>query len=131
MSGVLFTLSPVLFPPNEDSLNRRFDLFLRRQITRKQRPKARAAAPRLATTTPAICGLVSTGVGPATAEVDAAAAVTFVFVEEGDDVVGMVDGVFVVERAEECREDKLVIVVIVDLDRDAALDAEVESEELV
>lgn len=131
MSGVLPALSPILFPPNEDSLSRRFDLFLRRQITRKQRPKARAAAPRLAITTPAICGLVSTGVGPATVEVDAAAAVTFDFVEEGDDVVGVVDGVFVVERAEECREDELVLVVIVDLYRDAALDAEVERDELV
>jgi hypothetical protein len=48
----------------------------------------------------------------AAAEVDAAAAVAFV--EGVDDVVGIMNGVFVVERVEECWDDELVLVAIVD-----------------
>ena len=78
----------ILSPPKDEPLRRlSSDLFLRRHNTRKQRPRAIAVAPMLATTTPAICGFERVGAGD-----DAGAAVA-VAVDVADDDLGVVEGI--------------------------------------
>lgn len=114
-SGVLFALLPTsLSPPKEDPLCR-FTCFLRRQQKRrKERPKASAAAPTDATAMPAVCALLSTGLGEGIGAVDAGAAM----IEE--------EGGGVTDEDEE-RVGVLLMVFVLDAIKDERSDEEVES----
>ena len=135
-SGLVSSLSMILSPPKDEPLRRlSSDLFLRRHNTRKQRPRAIAVAPMLATTTPAICGFERVGAGD-----DAGAAVA-VAVDVADDDLDVVGGIIppageVDERVgskvdDEERNDEDELDVIVDVTPELVLDATEGEDELL